>query len=129
MFDTGARTSILNTADLPLSYRILNELAGMIGLDEQVTPQLTIGDYRLSRFEYKSREMGGEGLNMILGNDLLSRFNLIIDNKNGYLFMKPNSLMDTAYKKREEYYVVRTAAVLLVLLTILVIWLKRRRKK
>lgn len=129
MFDTGARTSILNSTDVPLAYRITTELASMVGLDEAITPKLNIGDYRLSRFEYKTRAMGGEGLNMILGNDLLMRFNLILDNKNGCLYMHPNSLTNRPYGNRDEYYLIRIATGLLALTIILVVYLKRRKKK
>ena len=34
-----------------------------------------------------------------LGNDLLKRFNIIIDLKNDYLYLKPNKLMDLKYKE------------------------------
>ncbi|TWI98142.1 hypothetical protein JN11_03221 [Mucilaginibacter frigoritolerans] len=33
-----------------------------------------------------------------LGNDLLKRFNIILDFKNDYLYLKPNSLMNLKYK-------------------------------
>jgi len=129
MFDTGARTSILNSADVPMPYRIVNEMAGMIGLNQAITPRLDIGKYQLSGFEYKTRDMGGEGLNMLLGNDLLKRFNLVLDNKNGYMYMQPNSLTNVPYRKRDEYYVVRIVTGLLILLTGVVIYIKRRKKK
>ncbi|MFA6084301.1 retroviral-like aspartic protease family protein [Mucilaginibacter sp.] len=128
MFDTGARTSILNSADAPMAYRVASELAGMIGLDEAITPKLSIGNYQLSGFEYKTRGMGGEGLNMILGNDLLKRFNLVLDNKNGYLYMQPNSLTNTPYEKRDEYYVVRIVTGLVLLLAGIVVYIKTRKK-
>lgn len=128
MFDTGARTSILNSSDVPMAYRIMTQLAGMISLDEAITPKLRIGNYQLSGFEYKTRDMGGEGLHMLLGNDLLKRFNLILDNKNGYMYMQPNSLMDTPYRKRDEYYVVRIVTGLVIFLACVVIYVKKRKK-
>jgi len=129
MFDTGARTSILNSADVPMPYRIVNEMAGMISLNQAITPKLDIGKYQLSGFEYKTRDMGGEDLHMLLGNDLLKRFNLVLDNKNGYMYMQPNSLTNVPYRKRDEYYVVRIVTGLLILLTGVVIYIKRRKKK
>ena len=129
MFDTGARTSIISSADAPMTYQILTELAGMIGLDEKLTPKLSIGNYRLSGFEYKTRDMDGDGLKMILGNDLLKRFNLIFDNKNGYLYMRPNLLTNMPYGKRDEYYVVRVATGLLIFLAGIVVYRKRSKKR
>ncbi|MBO9674897.1 MAG: aspartyl protease family protein [Sphingobacteriaceae bacterium] len=129
MFDTGARTSILNTADVPMAYRLANEMASMIGLNKAMMPKLEIGKYQLSGFEYKIRDMGGEGLNMLLGNDLLKRFNLILDNKNGYMYIQPNSLIDVPYRKRSEYYVVRIVTGLILLLAGIVIYIKLRKNK
>ncbi|MEM6347536.1 MAG: hypothetical protein AAF927_26855 [Bacteroidota bacterium] len=34
----------------------------------------------------------------ILGNELLKRFNTVLDFQNGYVYLKPNSLMNLAYK-------------------------------
>ncbi|MEO0403471.1 MAG: hypothetical protein AAF193_01230 [Bacteroidota bacterium] len=33
----------------------------------------------------------------ILGNELLKRFNTVLDFQSGYVYMKPNSLMSTSY--------------------------------
>jgi hypothetical protein len=130
MFDTGARTSIVNSADVPFFYRIWTELLGMLGLEAAVAPRLRIGDCELSGFEYKIRDMGagGKELKMLLGSDLLKRFNLILDNQNGYLYMQPNSLTTAAYRKRDEYYVVRAVVVALMLITLILI-IKKAGKK
>ena len=127
MFDTGARTTILNNADVPMTYRIWTELAGMIGLDEAVMPKLGIGKYQLSGFEYKTRNMGGEGLRMILGNDLLKRFNLVFDNKNSYMYMQTNMFINEAYGKTDEYYVVRAIVAALILIALLGIFKKVKK--
>lgn len=128
MFDTGAGTSILNSADAPMTYRIENELAGMVGLDKFISPKLIIGNYQLTGFNYKTRDMGNDkGLSMLLGSDLLRRFNLILDNKNGYMYMQPNSLTDVSYGKPDVYYVVRIVVGLILLLVGAVIYLKLRK--
>jgi len=129
MFDTGARTSILNSTDAPMTYRIMGELAGILGLNETMTPKLAIDKHHLSGFEYKTRDMGKKGLSIILGNDLLKRFNLILDNKNGYLYLQPNSLTNIPYRKRDEYYVIRAVVAMLVLIALVVIFWKSKRAK
>lgn len=130
MFDTGAHSSIINSADVPLTYRIMTELAGMVGLGDAIAPKLDIGKYQLSGFKYKTRNMGGgEGLKMILGSDLLKRFNLIFDNRNGHLYMQPNSLTNTPYGKRDEYYAVRFVVAVLGLIILIVLFKKTRKKK
>lgn len=129
MFDTGARTSILNSADTPMAYRLVSQLAGMIGLDESIGPKLSIGHYQLSGFEYKTGDMGAAGLHLILGNDLLKRFNLVFDNKNGYLYMQPNSLSHTPYGNNDEYYVVRVVTGMVLVLAGIVFYRKARKAK
>lgn len=129
MFDTGARTSIINSADASIPYRIVTELAGIIGLDAAIRPKLSIANYQLSGFEYKTRDMGGDGFHTILGSDLLKRFNLIFDNKNGYLYMQPNSLTNVPYGKPDEYYIVRITLALLTLIGLIVLFMKIRKKK
>jgi hypothetical protein len=67
----------------------------------------------------------------LLGNDLLKRFNVIIDNRNGYIYLKQNSLVNEAYAN-PEYYLVRIVPIILVLiagLTAFIIYRKRKRKK
>ncbi len=131
MFDTGARTSIVGNHHVPLLYRIGCELAAMIGLGDKVSPRLSIDQYELSGFEYKTRNMNGPGLNMILGNDLLKRFNLIFDNKTGHLYMKPNSLTSAPYGKPDLYYIVRVITGLMVTLAVVIVLLRigKKRKK
>lgn len=131
MFDTGARTSIVNSADVPFFYRVWTELSGMLGMDAAVAPRLHVGGYELSGFEYKTRDMGagGEELKMLLGSDLLKRFNLVLDNQNGYLYMQPNSLINAPYRKRDEYYVVRAVVAVFILTLLIVIYKKARKKR
>lgn len=33
----------------------------------------------------------------ILGNEVLKRFNVFMDNKNGFVYLKPNSLFNAEY--------------------------------
>lgn len=129
MFDTGARITIINSADVSMFYRVMIQLASLIGLDRKISPKLKIGNYELSGFEFKTRDMGKDGLKIILGNELLKRFNLILDNKKGYMYMKPNSLFHTPYGKPDEYYVVRLVAVLVLIAAILILFIKVRKKR
>lgn len=131
MFDTGARTSIVNTADVPFWYRVWVELLSMLGLGDAVAPKLRIGDDALTGFEYKTRDMGagGKELKMLLGSDLLKRFNFILDNQNGYLYMQPNTLTHEPYRKRKEYYTVRIATGLLLFGIAFLLFRKISRKR
>ncbi|MDD7888280.1 pepsin/retropepsin-like aspartic protease family protein [Flavivirga sp. 57AJ16] len=132
MFDTGAYTSILNSSDVSTTNKMLGELKKMIGIDNKAfIPKLSIGSYEFSGFNYVAQKMDGNGLHLILGNDLLKRFNFILDNRNGHIYLKPNSLTPDSYRN-PEYVVVRVVASLLFLLLlvgILVYWKRRKKVK
>ena len=130
MFDTGARTTILNSGDISLVYRLLIQLASLGGLEKNARPSFVIGKYTLNGFEYKTRDMGeGATLKAILGIDLLRRFNIILDNRHGYLYLKPNALWNTSYGKPNEYYLVRGFLILLLALFAYGIIRKRKKRK
>lgn len=130
MFDTGAYTTILNSRDVPLSHRLWGELLQMLGLDyKKDSPQLTIGKYNFSGFNYNAPDMGQNGLHVILGNDMLKRFNMILDNKNGNLYLKTNSLMNEPYGKRGEYYLVMIVVALIIFIAMIVIFIRVWRKR
>lgn len=131
MFDTGAYTTILNTEDVPLPYRIWGELMQVVGLDHKgFTPKLRIGNDEFSGFNYNVQNMGKDGLHMILGNDMLKRFNLILDNKSGHLYLKANSLAREPYGKRGEYYLVLIAlGAFAVVLAGIMVYIKKRKNK
>ncbi|XOV93431.1 MAG: hypothetical protein ACFHWX_01720 [Bacteroidota bacterium] len=130
MFDTGAYTSILNSSDVPITNKMLGELKSMIGIDhEAFIPKLSIGSYEFSGFNYVTRDMDGDDFHLILGNDLLKRFNLILDNRNGHIYLKPNSLTSDLYRN-PDYVVVRvvTSFLFLLLLAGILVYRKRRKK-
>ena len=130
LFDTGAYTSILNSRDVPTTNKMLVELKKMIGINRKTfVPKLNIGDYKFSGFNYVSQKMDGNGLQLILGNDLLKRFNFILDNQKGHLYLKPNLLTKDPYSN-PEYVVVRvvTGFLFLLLLAGILVYRKRRKK-
>jgi hypothetical protein len=127
MVDLGAYTSIFNTADVPATNKMLGEAKKMIGLNNSYfVPNLTIGNYKFSGFNYSTQKLNGDGLQVILGNDLLKRFNFVLDNRNGHLYLKPNSLTQKSYRN-PEYIVVRVAAGLLIFLLVILAYWKRRK--
>ncbi|WP_285057336.1 hypothetical protein [Pedobacter ginsengisoli] len=129
MFDTGAYTSILNSQDVSVPYRIMGELLLMLGLNDMgFRPKLSIGNDEFSGFNYNVQNMGKNDLHLILGNDVLKRFNIILDNRSGYVYLKANSLAKTPHGKRGEYYLVMAGLALTVVLTGLIIYKRSKRK-
>ena len=129
MLDLGAYTSILNSRDVPTTNKMLEEAKKMIGLNNKAfSPILNIGNYEFSGFNYSTQKLNGEGFHLILGNDLLKRFNLILDNRNGYLYLKTNSLIHESYRN-PEYVVVRVAVGMVILFSIFLVYRRKKRKK
>ncbi|WP_091394700.1 aspartyl protease family protein [Arachidicoccus rhizosphaerae] len=116
MFDTGAWTTILNNNDATMTLRLMVQLASLIGLNQGFAPSISMANYQMKGFHFKTREMGKvPGLRAILGIDLLHRFNMVLDNRNGYMYLKPNSFWTAPYKKPDEYYAVRITGTILLI--------------
>lgn len=129
MFDIGAYTSIFNNKTIPPLNKMFTEAKKMVGLNYKTKqPQIKIGDYVFSDFNYTTQDISREDIAGLLGNDLLKRFNIILDNLNGVIYLKPNSQIKEPYANPERY-LVRVVAVFLVLLVILISYIFYRRKK
>ena len=128
MFDIGAYTTILKT-NISATNKMYVEARKMAGLkSESLSPQLTIDDYKFSHFNYTVEKTDQDDTQLgLLGNDLLKRFNVILDNRNGYIYLKPNSLADAPYAN-PEYYLVRIASGFIILLIALIVFIHNRKK-
>ena len=79
-------------------------------------PLLIIGDLSLENVPIDLElPSDGEGLeNNILGNDVLKRFNVILDYKNGLIYLQTNKLTSTAYSKvADEDFILVVIGILL----------------
>jgi hypothetical protein len=127
MLDTGAYTSILNSPQLSPSSKMARELRGLLGRRSS-GPHLTIGQQSLTP-NYSANRYDGDPSSLGLwGNDLLKRFHLIIDNRRGHVYLRPNSHLQAPFRN-PEYYVVRIGTVTVALLTVATIWWIRRRAR
>jgi hypothetical protein len=130
MLDTGAYTSILYSDQASPWNKLVEELRNSLGSDEP-GPRLTIGEHAFSSFNYTvengSRNNDHLGL---LGNDILKRFNTILDNQNGFVYLRPNSLADAPYRN-PEYYLARgvvAGGIVLIAWCGVFCYRKRRRR-
>jgi hypothetical protein len=103
MLDTGAYTSILFSDRASPWSKLYTELCNTIG-GNAAGPSLTIGEYHFSGFNH-TVENGPRNEDQLglLGNDILKRFNTILDNQNGFIYLRPNSLVDAPYRNPEFY--------------------------
>ena len=63
----------------------------------------------------------------LLGNDILKRFNVILDNQNGIIYLQPNSLTGTPFGN-PEYYLARVIVICGLTLIFGGSWLIYRRR-
>lgn len=134
MFDTGAYTSILSHGRASPAGKMLIEARKMLGGGgaAEADPRLTIGDRAFADFNYTVGNSGGEEDRLgLLGNDLLKRFNVVLDNRGGAIYLTPNGLTGEPYAN-PEYYVARVIAAAALALAAacgwLVFWWRSRRR-
>lgn len=67
--------------------------------EDYILPKLQFGDFELTNIPLSIDEKDPEGVehNDILGNNLLKRFNAIIDLQNFEIYLKPNSLLNSEF--------------------------------
>ncbi|MCJ8292477.1 MAG: retropepsin-like domain-containing protein [Crocinitomicaceae bacterium] len=67
--------------------------------NDYILPKLTFGEFELSNVPLSIAEKDPEGIeyNEILGNNLLKRFNAIIDLQKFEIYLKPNNLLNSEY--------------------------------
>jgi hypothetical protein len=71
----------------------------------------------------------GDGLQFdILGNDVLKRFNVILNYSNGIIYLQPNSLAGSPYNKSfDENWIYLVVFIVLGVLLLGLIYYKRRK--
>ena len=129
MLDTGAYTSILNSDRLWAGGKVTGELRRLLGPlgGDTRGPALTIAGHTFSNTNYSvSRFDGDESRLGLLGNDVLKRFNLVLDNRNGAVYFRPNARMTDAFRNPERAL---ARGLVLVVLAIAAGWFAWRRKR
>lgn len=69
-----------------------------------VAPKLFIGEYELNNVPIDLQNLNDQQPydRIIVGNDLLKRFNVIIDYQNNFIYLKPNKLIHEKYDKANK---------------------------
>jgi predicted aspartyl protease len=128
MLDTGASTSILRHERLSSTSKFRDELRrllGPLGGDVQgpvvhFANQTFSGmNYAVTPYEGTPSELG------LLGNDVLKRLNIVVDNRLGAVYLRPNSRATDGFRNPERL-VVRTAAIVGLIAAAVVTYRRRR---
>jgi hypothetical protein len=115
MLDTGAYTSILRHERLSPVSKFQNEfrrLLGPLGGDER-GPVISIGSREFSGIMYSVNEFGGDASDLgVVGNDVLKRMNMVVDNRLGAVYLKPSGRLHENYRNPERAVLLGVLAAL-----------------
>jgi len=137
IYDTGDSGNAYISADMAAQYQLydgVNKIITVPGREIVRLPSLIASSYR---FNNLSAILGTPDPNRkefsILGNALLKRFNVILDNRNGYIYIKANSIINEPFENIELKIYGSIATVILVLIVIAaltrLIYKKRKLKR
>ncbi len=130
MLDTGAYTSILNSDRLSPVSKFAGELRALLGPlgGRHRQPTLSVGGFTFSDTNYTVHRFDGDASRLgLMGNDVLKRFNLILDNREGAVYLRPNSHMAGSFRNPERT-LVRVVALIVVVVGATIVWRVRRRR-
>lgn len=128
MLDTGAYTSILNSPRLFSTTKIAGAFRRLLVpmKNSPTEVAITIGGETVSGINYSTRAYDGDPSSLgVLGNDVLKRFDLFVDNRAGALFLRPNHLRTQPFRNPERL-VARLGTVFVVVLAAGLAWRVRR---
>jgi hypothetical protein len=142
LFDTGSKWSLSLTKDFATSnqlYGIMPKIGtrrahGVSGesikSDIVTLQRLIISNQSLTNVPIDLElPSGTAGLDKnILGNDILKRFNIILDYKNGLIYLQPNSLTNASYNTSFDENLIFIGATVLAGILLISIIIYRKRK-
>lgn len=87
-----------------------------------LVPKLFIGDYELKDVPIDLQNPNDKQPydRVIIGNDVLKRFNVIIDYQNNFIYLKANRLINEKYDKGNRLILIIGGAILLIVIGLLV---------
>lgn len=106
LLDTGAYTSIFNTDRLSPRSKVAREFRRMLGPlgGRPQGPTVSIAGQSLTGINYSARRYDGDATTLgLLGNDVLKRFNQILDNRNGVAYFRVNGRLEESFRNPERY--------------------------
>ena len=128
LLDTGAYTSILNSPRLSSTTKMAGEVRRLLGPlgGYRSDVSVAIGDEEFQAINYSTRAYDGNPASLgVLGNDVLKRFDLVLDNRQGVLFLRPNHQRADSFRNPERM-LSRMSALLLVGAVLALAWFSVR---
>jgi len=135
IFDTGDSGNGWIDDSTATRYQLYRGVNKVIRWGDRIIvklPELRIANLSFFNVSATLEKKGAHSRDMsLLGNSLLKRFNVILDNREGFIYMKPNSLMKEPYDNTllMIYGSITAAILVLILLVIIVVMVVRKRNR
>lgn len=141
-FDTGSSSTLFLNKDFTTRHGIFSLLKksgsdnirgsgpNKVKIDHLILAKLQIGGITLSDIKIDAESntvINGTPFN-IIGNDILKRFNVILDYQNDVVYLKPNSLLSNMYLSQKISLLKWSASLLTLALLITGFAVYKRRK-
>lgn len=130
MFDTGYSGNMRITSGLYDKHNLEGKVEKALSFSgtRLVLPEFVVGGHSFADVQGILRKTEPDGKDRgLMGNSLLKRFNVFLDNQNGFIYLKPNSLMNTP--ERGTSLLMPWLIFVALLVFALVFWIRRRKKK
>ncbi len=110
VFDTGNTSNgrlSKTVTSIPAIYDNITKLIGLSHHKVGILPQLIVNGYVFKDLIFtleKPQSTVPAGELGIIGNAILNRFNVLIDNEQGFIYLKPNSLMNRSLETKQSAF-------------------------
>ena len=131
LFDTGRAGTMMIGKSFVDKFGLWNDFKSILSWGDKkivVIPKTTIGQLSFTDIVTNAQDpKSNSSRPTLLGNELLNHFNVILDNPNGIIYLKPNSLQQKTYSDLNQlkttgfYMLIGT----LLLITALVICIRK----
>lgn len=123
LFDTGRDGTMLIGDDFTNQYNLWDKYRSVIPLGKKkivVVPEVKIGN-RIFRniVTNANNPKYPNPKQSLLGNEILNQFNLVLDNRNAVIYLKPNGLQNEDYATYAEFKLQLTGVVVIAILVLL----------
>jgi hypothetical protein len=133
IYDSGDSGQAYISADMAERYHLYDQLNPIITFGHRKVGRiedLTIGGQHFRNLSIVMATPGTEQEYSVLGNGVLKRFNVIMDNRNGFIYLKTNGLFHEPFENTELqiYGLIAAAVIVLAVVIIIIRWLYKRRE-
>ncbi|RFS22687.1 hypothetical protein DVR12_12900 [Chitinophaga silvatica] len=129
MFDTGYFGYLRISSDLYKKHQLRDKVEKAFSLrgNKLILPGFEVGGHLFTNVNAVLEKAHQDGNSRgLIGNSLLKRFNVFLDNRNGYIYLKPNSLL-YAPDKGNSLGGWTISIILLLIILLAGVWIIRKK--